>query len=85
MQLRTTHINTNLHKYKKNFDSSNQKIDFTDTKILSHVNLQLSQNLQLPLGTGELHCSEHLKDGDLLVFIMGRYVYNVDTVVLGTL
>ena len=39
-----------------------QKIDFIDTKILSHVNLQLSQNLQLPVGIGELHCSEHLKD-----------------------
>ena len=49
-----------------------QKIDFIDTKILSHGNLQLSQNLQLPVGIGELHCSEHLKDGDLLVFIMGR-------------
>ena len=64
-QLRTKHINTNLHKYKNSFDSSKDRL--IDTKILSHVNLQLSQNLQLPVGIGELLCSEHLKDGDLLV------------------
>ena len=40
-QLRTTHVNTNLHS----FDSSKDRLD---TKILSHVNLQVSQKLQLP-------------------------------------
>ena len=39
------HGNTNLHKYKNSFDSSNDRLN---TKILSHVNLQLSQKLQLP-------------------------------------
>ena len=40
-RLRTTHVNTNL----PSFDSSKDRLD---TKILSHVNLQLSQKLQLP-------------------------------------
>ena len=34
-RLRTTHVNTNLHS----FDSSKDRLD---TKILSHVSLQLS-------------------------------------------
>ena len=45
MQSRMTHINTNLHNYKNNFDSSK---DSLDTKILSHVDLQISQKFQLP-------------------------------------
>ena len=40
-RLGTTHVNTNLHS----FDSSKDRLD---TKILSHVSLQLSQKLQLP-------------------------------------
>ena len=40
-RLRTTHVNTNLHS----FDSSKDRLD---TKIVSHVSLQLSQKLQLP-------------------------------------
>ena len=69
-QLRTKHILQTFINIKTVFIV--QKIDFIDTKIVSRVNLQLSQKLQLPLGIGELLCSEHLKDGDLLVFIMGR-------------
>ena len=33
------YVNTNLQKYKNSFDSSNDRLD---TKILSHVNVQLS-------------------------------------------
>ena len=40
-RLGTTHVNTNLHS----FDSSKDRLD---TKIVSHVSLQLSQKLQLP-------------------------------------
>ena len=53
-----------------------QRIELIDTKILSHVNLQLSQKLQLPVGIGELLCSEHLTDGDLLVLSYGEIRYS---------
>ena len=54
-RLGTTHVNTNLHS----FDSSKDRLD---TKILSHVSLQLSQKLQLPdRATRILNLVAHMK------------------------